>query len=48
MELGIHFIDFLPGDARALTPDLLSTATENTLKSPIEIGRRRCTAPCPI
>ena len=27
MELGIHFIDFLPGDARALTPDLLSTAT---------------------
>lgn len=27
MELGIHFIDFLPGDAAALTPALLSTAT---------------------
>ncbi len=27
MELGIHFIDFLPGDAKALTPTLLSTAT---------------------
>jgi F420-dependent oxidoreductase-like protein len=27
MELGIHFIDFLPGDAAALAPDLLSTAT---------------------
>jgi F420-dependent oxidoreductase-like protein len=26
MELGIHFIDFLPGDAKALTPTLLSTA----------------------
>ncbi len=26
MELGIHFIDFLPGDAAALTPTLLSTA----------------------
>jgi len=27
MELGIHFIDFLPGDAAALAPTLLSTAT---------------------
>src|SRR6201992_2265054 len=27
MELGIHFIDFLPGDAARLAPDLLSTAT---------------------
>ena len=27
MELGIHFIDFLPGDAAQLTPTLLSTAT---------------------
>jgi F420-dependent oxidoreductase-like protein len=27
MELGIHFIDFLPGDAAALTPTLLATAT---------------------
>ena len=27
MELGVHFIDFLPGDAAALTPALLSTAT---------------------
>src|SRR6201986_1057328 len=27
MELGIHFIDFLPGDAAQLTPDLRSTAT---------------------
>jgi F420-dependent oxidoreductase-like protein len=27
MELGIHFIDFLPGDATQLTPALLSTAT---------------------
>ena len=27
MELGIHFIDFLPGDAAGLAPDLLSTAT---------------------
>jgi len=27
MELGIHFIDFLPGDAAALAPSLLSTAT---------------------
>jgi F420-dependent oxidoreductase-like protein len=27
MELGIHFIDFLPGDAAQLAPDLLSTAT---------------------
>ena len=27
MELGIHFIDFLPGDAAQLTPALLSTAT---------------------
>jgi F420-dependent oxidoreductase-like protein len=27
VELGIHFIDFLPGDAAALTPALLSTAT---------------------
>jgi F420-dependent oxidoreductase-like protein len=27
MELGIHYIDFLPGDAAALTPALLSTAT---------------------
>jgi F420-dependent oxidoreductase-like protein len=27
MELGIHFIDFLPGDDAALTPNLLSTAT---------------------
>lgn len=27
MELGIHFIDFLPGDAAALTPSLSSTAT---------------------
>jgi F420-dependent oxidoreductase-like protein len=26
MELGIHFIDFLPGDAGALAPNLLSTA----------------------
>lgn len=26
MELGIHFIDFLPGDAAALTPTLLATA----------------------
>jgi F420-dependent oxidoreductase-like protein len=27
MELGIHFIDFLPGDAAQLAPALLSTAT---------------------
>jgi len=27
MELGVHFIDFLPGDAAALTPALLATAT---------------------
>src|SRR6202044_408692 len=27
MELGIHFIDFLPGDAAQLAPTLLSTAT---------------------
>src|SRR5882757_11368853 len=27
MELGIHFIDFLPGDAAELAPALLSTAT---------------------
>src|SRR5256885_10009848 len=27
MELGIHFIDFLPGDATRLAPALLSTAT---------------------
>ena len=27
MELGIHFIDFLPGDATQLAPALLSTAT---------------------
>src|SRR5271155_2040258 len=27
MELGIHFIDFLPGDAAQLAPNLLSTAT---------------------
>ncbi|MFZ1164915.1 LLM class F420-dependent oxidoreductase [Mycobacterium sp.] len=27
MELGIHFIDFLPGDPAQLTPALLSTAT---------------------
>ncbi len=27
MEVGIHFIDFLPGDPAALTPALLSTAT---------------------
>ena len=27
MELGIHFIDFLPGDAAALPPALLATAT---------------------
>jgi F420-dependent oxidoreductase-like protein len=27
MQLGIHFIDFLPGDPAALTPILLSTAT---------------------
>ena len=27
MQLGIHFIDFLPGDAAQLAPDLLSTAT---------------------
>ena len=27
MEMGIHFIDFLPGDAARLAPDLLSTAT---------------------
>ena len=27
MELGIHFIDFLPGDAAQLAPVLLSTAT---------------------
>jgi F420-dependent oxidoreductase-like protein len=27
MELGIHFIDFLPGDAAQLMPALLSTAT---------------------
>jgi F420-dependent oxidoreductase-like protein len=27
MELGIHFIDFLPGDAAQLVPTLLSTAT---------------------
>jgi F420-dependent oxidoreductase-like protein len=27
MELGIHFIDFLPGDADQLAPALLSTAT---------------------
>ncbi len=26
MELGIHFIDFLPGDAAALAPTLLSSA----------------------
>src|ERR1700742_3530730 len=27
MELGIHFIDFLPGDAAQLAPTLLATAT---------------------
>jgi F420-dependent oxidoreductase-like protein len=27
MELGVHFIDFLPGDAAQLAPTLLSTAT---------------------
>src|ERR1700752_1536371 len=27
MELGIHFIDFLPGDPAKLAPTLLSTAT---------------------
>jgi F420-dependent oxidoreductase-like protein len=27
MELGVHFIDFLPGDATQLAPALLSTAT---------------------
>ena len=27
MELGIHFIDFLPGDPAQLAPALLSTAT---------------------
>src|ERR1700753_3402942 len=27
MQLGIHFIDFLPGDAAQLAPTLLATAT---------------------